>query len=318
MFKSSLLINIVLYNPDEVKLLELLRVCLVYEHVKILLFDNSPSEYALKNLNLKKVILYKSEKNVGVSGAHYYACKMAEIENFDFLLFLDQDSLLPDDFVNLMISGFYQLQKLYPRLCAVGPSWKDPRIYNWYQEKEIKNNLKKKIKDRLKQVLKVTQYREKMHQLLRLDNILISSGMIVWIPTLKEIGYPKKEYFIDLVDIEWCLRALSKNYQIEIVKTVQMQHTIGQFKSSKKGFLQYQSPRRYYYSIRNSFYLFRENKFPISFRIFILIRNIFEMKKIPFVPESKKSFLAAINGIKDGIFMKRTLASTEQQVSDVF
>ena len=306
MFKPTLLINIVLYNPDKDKLIELLRICLAYESVKILLFDNSSYEQSSESMHSEKIIFYKSKKNVGVAGAHYYACKLAEAENFDFVLFLDQDSQLPDDFINLMVLGFYRLQKLYPRLCAVGPLWKDPRIIDWYQENELKNNLKKKIKAKLKQMLRVTQHKRKMTQFLRLDNILISSGMMVLVPTFKEIGYPKKEYFIDLVDIEWCLRALSKDFQIELVRNVQMQHTIGQFKALKTNFLQYQNPMRYYYSIRNSFYLFRENKFPISFRLFILIKNIMEMKKIPFVPESNKSLFAAISGIKDGIFMKKT------------
>ncbi len=309
MLKPTLLINIVLYNPDEGKLQELLRVCLDYDRVKILLFDNSPYQQNLEGIHSENIVLYKSKKNVGVAGAHFYACKMAESENFDFVLFLDQDSQLPENFIAQMITGFYHLQKLYPRLCAIGPSWKDPRINNWYQEKQVKNNLKTTLKAKLKRVLKVTQRREKIHHFLRLDNILISSGMMVCVPTLKEIGYPKKEYFIDLVDIEWCLRALSKDFQIEIVKDVQMQHTIGQFKSTKNKFLQYQNPMRYYYSIRNSFYLFRERKFPISFRLFILIHNILEIKKIPFVPESKKSLLAAMSGIKDGILMKKTLAA---------
>src|SRR5205085_10676567 len=122
----------------------------------------------------------------------------------------------------------------YPRLCAIGPAWEDPRIINWYQEKPVKNNLKTKTKAKLQCILKVRQYREKMHQLLRVDHILISSGLLISVSALKAIGYPKKEYFIDLVDIEWCLRALSKGYQIEIVKTIQMRHTIGEFKCSKK------------------------------------------------------------------------------------
>ena len=309
MFKPTLLINIVLYNPDEAKLQALLRVCLNYDHVKILLFDNSSHQPNLEGIHSKNIVLYKSKKNVGVAGAHFYACKMAEIENFNFVLFLDQDTQLPENFIARMIAGFNYLQKLYPRLCAVGPSWKDPRINNWYQEKQVKNNLKTTLKAKLKRILKVNQHREKIHHFLRLDNILISSGMLVCVPTLKEIGYPKKEYFIDLVDIEWCLRALSKDFQIEIVKDVQMQHTIGQFKSTKNRFLQYQNPTRYYYSIRNSFYLFRERKFPISFRLFILIHNILEIKKIPFVPESKKSLLAAMSGIKDGILMKKTIVA---------
>jgi rhamnosyltransferase len=306
MFQPTLLINIVLYNPDKDNLLELLRICLTYESVKILLFDNSAYPQNSESMHSEKIIFYKSSENVGVAGAHYYACKLAEVENFDFVLFLDQDSQLPDDFINRMILGFYRLQKSKPRLCAVGPLWKDPRFYAWKKKDSLRNGLKNKLRTKIKKIIKWRK--EKINKLLLANHVLISSGMLILVPTLKRIGYPKKEYFIDLVDIEWCLRALSKNFQIEQVKNVKMQHTIGQFKSSKTRFLQYQNPIRYYYSIRNSFYLFREKKFPISFRLFILIRNIVEMKKIPFVPESKKSLLAAISGIRDGIFMKKTLA----------
>lgn len=304
MLNPTLLINIVLYNPETIKVLELIRICLSYSSARILLFDNASEKRWLNYPQSKKIFLYQSKKNIGVAGAHEYACKMAEVENFDFVLFLDQDSLLPEDFIKRMISSFYHLQIACPRLCAIGPLWKDPRIINWHKKKLVKNNLKNKIKAKFKRILKVTQYREKMHQLLRLDHILISSGLLISVPTLKAIGYPKIEYFIDLVDIEWCLRALSKGYQIQIVKTIQMRHTIGEFKSSKKRFLQYQNPKRYYYSIRNSFYLFREKNFPISFRLFILIRNILEIKKIPFVPRSLQSLRAACNGIIDGILLR--------------
>jgi rhamnosyltransferase len=306
MSDPKVLINIVLYNPDKNKVLELIRICSHYEQAKILLFENAPGMSSLEYIDSEKIILYKSEKNVGVAGAHYYACKMAEGENFDFVLFLDQDSLLSTAFINNMVSGFYHLQKLYPRLCATGPVWCDPRLYAWQQTEKLRNSLKNKLKFKLKIRLKkiIKWRREKLYNLLMQDHLLISSGMLIWVPTLKKIGYPNKEYFIDLVDIEWCLRALAKNYQVEILKTVQMQHTIGEFKTLKNSFIQYKNPMRYYYSIRNSFFLFREKQFPLSFRLFILISNIMEMKKIPFVPKSMESLRAAWRGIIDGIFKK--------------
>lgn len=57
--------------------------------------------------------------------------------------------------------------------------------------------------------------------------------MLVLVKHLKNIGYPKKEYFIDLVDLEWCLRALSKDYHVEMVENIQVQHAIGEIKIKK-------------------------------------------------------------------------------------
>ncbi len=286
----TVLINIVLYNPDKNKVLELIRVCSKYEHAKILLFDNSVDYHPLESIDAEKVILFQSQKNIGIGGAHHYACQMAETENFDFILFLDQDTRLPGGFLNDMVVGFYQLQKSYPCLSAIGPSWYDPRMDNYLQE----NNLKKSW---------FSQKKEKILNLLggNSNSIIISSGMLIWVEALKKIGYPKKEYFIDLVDIEWCLRAKAKNLQIKKLNHIQIQHDLGEVKITRSKILKYQKPIRYYYSIRNSFLLFREKQFPFLFRLYILIKNLKEMQKIPFVPEPKESLLAALNGFKDGI-----------------
>lgn len=287
----AVLINIVLYHPDKNKLLDLIDVCSQYENAKILLFDNSETRQSLDLILTHNLVLFQSQKNVGVAGAHYAACEMAEAENFDFVLFLDQDSQLPPDFIKAMLSEFYRLQKSHPRLCAIGPTWKDPRLFDWQQAKKLKN----KRRTRLKEKLRVN---------LRLKNILISSGMLIFVHVLNNIGYPKKEYFIDLVDTEWCLRALYKNYQVLKLADIHIQHTIGEVKITRKSFLQYQAPIRYYYSIRNSFYLFSEKKISLALRIFLIVRNILEIRKIPFLPKPLASLIAAVCGLKDGFFKK--------------
>ncbi|MGC1853821.1 MAG: glycosyltransferase [Candidatus Aquirickettsiella sp.] len=291
MSDPTVLINIVLFNPDKNKTLELIRVCLYYKFAKILLFDNARSWLCMESINTEQIVLFQSPKNVGVAGAHHYACKMAERENFNFVLFLDQDTQLPENFINDMVIGFYQLKKYYPCLSAIGPSWQDPRIDNYGE-----NNLKKKL---------FSQKKEKILNLLGVNNTIISSGMLILVSALNKIGYPKKEYFIDLVDIEWCLRARSKNFQIKKLNHIQIQHDLGEVKITKNKILNYQKPMRYYYSIRNSLVLFREKQFPFRFRLYILIKNLKEMQKIPFVPESRESLFAALSGIKDGILLRK-------------
>lgn len=285
MFKPSVLITIVLYHPDNSKILNLIEICSRYENSQILLFDNTEGSQAFECTN-KDIILFKSFQNVGVGGAHYLACQMAEDKEFEFVLFLDQDSQLSEGFITDMISGFYRLKNLHPRLCAIGPTWQDP---------ELKNSKTRKLKDRLRNLLKAPN----------LKQVLISSGMLVWVPTLKHIGYPKKEFFIDLVDTEWCLRALYKNYQIVMLPEVFMQHRIGEVKKINKVFVQYEQPIRYYYSIRNSFLLFHEKNILFSHKIFILFGNLFKLRKIIFSPQPLRSLLAALRGIIDGFLIKK-------------
>lgn len=284
MSKPAVLINIVLYHPDKNKVLNLINICSQYEKIKILLFDNTEDSQVFEFNKDKDVILIKSAKNVGVGGAHHTACQMAEAENFDFVLFFDQDSQLADNFIHDMILAFYQLKKIYPRLCAIGPTWHDP---------DLVNSKTRALKNKLRYLLKAPN----------LKHVLISSGMLISVPTLKHIGYPKKEYFIDLVDTEWCLRALYKNYQIVMSSDVVMSHRIGEVKKYKKLNVQYEQPIRYYYSIRNSFLLFHEENILLSHKIFILAGNLFKLRKIIFSPKPIQSLIAAGRGIKDGFLL---------------
>lgn len=284
MSKPAVLINIVLYHPDRNKILSLINICSQYEKIKILLFDNTETTEVFDFDDNKNIIIFKSPKNVGVGGAHYLACQMAEAENFDFVLFLDQDSQLSDNFIIDMILSFYRFKKIYPRLCAIGPTWHDP---------DLGNSKTRALKNKLRSLLKAPN----------LKHVLISSGMLILVPTLKHIGYPKKEYFIDLVDTEWCLRALYKNYQIVMSPDVLMSHRIGEVKKCSKLFVQYEQPIRYYYSIRNSFLLFHEKNIFLSYKIFILAGNLFKLRKIIFSPKPMQSLIAAGRGIKDGFFL---------------
>lgn len=291
MFKPSVLITIVLYHPDKSKVLNLINICSQFEKSQILLFDNTEAAQAFEYVSAKNIILFKSPKNVGIGGAHHLACQMAEEKNFNFLLFLDQDSQLAEGFITDMVSGFYRLKASHPRLCAIGPTWHDP---------DLENSKTRAFKDKLRNLLKAPN----------LKQVLISSGMLVWVPTLKHIGYPKKEYFIDLVDTEWCLRALYKNYQILMLPEVRMRHRIGVVKKISKIFVQYEQPTRYYYSLRNSFFLFREKNILFSHKIFILAGNLFKLRKIIFSPSPLQSLLAAVRGIIDGFFMKNNSADS--------
>jgi GT2 family glycosyltransferase len=88
MSKPAVLINIVLYHPDRNRIISLINICSQYEKIKILLFDNTETSQVFDLDDNKNIILFKSPKNVGVGGAHYLACQMAEAENFDFLIIL--------------------------------------------------------------------------------------------------------------------------------------------------------------------------------------------------------------------------------------
>ncbi|MCZ6913312.1 MAG: glycosyltransferase [Rickettsia endosymbiont of Ixodes persulcatus] len=279
MEKTSVLIVIVLYHPDEKKLLELIHTCCqtsVSVRISILLFDNAQIADSMILQLSSQAVYYQSSKNVGVSGAYYYASEMASSKNFNFLLLLDQDSQLPNNFMDAMLTSFFQLQTEYPRLAAIGPAWNDPRF-----------SLKKKKLTLNKSVA-----------------ILISSGMLIWVPVLRDVGFPKKNYIIDHVDTEWCLRAFSKNYQLIKLQHVHMQHTLGEVKKIAKVTLRYHQPIRYYYRVRNGFFIFRDKDLVYSLRLYVLLRNVVLLLKVPFLPKPVAILRAIWRGLKEGVDTK--------------
>jgi GT2 family glycosyltransferase len=69
--------------------------------VQILLFDNTPEWNARRDLP-DNVVYYAAPRNEGVAGAYNYALGVAQSEGVSWMLLLDQDSRLPQDFLHRM------------------------------------------------------------------------------------------------------------------------------------------------------------------------------------------------------------------------
>ena len=101
-------------------------------------------------------------------------------------------------------------------------------------------------------------YCKNENKLIEVD-IAISSGTTLTMDTFNKIGYYDEDFFIDFVDIEWCIRARKKNIPIFIAPDIKMYHSIGDNVIKTKLFtISSHSPIRTYYKVRNSFLLSRK------------------------------------------------------------
>lgn len=93
--------------------------------------------------------------------------------------------------------------------------------------------------------------------------MLITSGSLVNLEVLTEIGGFDEQLFIDEVDFEYCLRAQAAQYRVVKFTNVYLQHTLGQTSvhRSVKGLghttRTLHSPLRLYYMVRNYLYVSR-------------------------------------------------------------
>lgn len=91
----------------------------------------------------------------------------------------------------------------------------------------------------------------------RVDH-LIASGCLIPVWALDRVGHMQEEFFIDFVDVEWCLRARSRGNSVLGVCAASLFHQLGERHVRALGRLRHvHSPQRLYYQVRNALWLYR-------------------------------------------------------------
>jgi rhamnosyltransferase len=91
---------------------------------------------------------------------------------------------------------------------------------------------------------------------------VITSGSLVSLRAYRQLGGFRDEFFMDCVDVEYCLRARAGGFRVLRVSKQLMEHSIGQLTEHrllwKETGTSNHSPMRRYYMMRNSLILARE------------------------------------------------------------
>ena len=74
----------------------------------------------------------------------------------------------------------------------------------------------------------------------------------------------REDFFIDALDIEWCLRAKSLGYEVAMTNKAMMKHSIGEEANNK---IEGHSPFREFYICRNSIAMIGLSHIPIGFKM---------------------------------------------------
>lgn len=254
MNKLKLAAVIVSFNPMWNELNNLVKQLTATHGVEVFIVDNN-------SLNAKNefcsftdnplIHTYLLNDNEGIAFAQNLGLRVAATNPFnsDFIFLFDQDSVIKDDFIEKMTNAYIELND--NKISAIGPIFSDSRYGFFYP---IINMNSFGIRNKISPELKTEPI---------FASMLIASGMMLNVNSLKKIGYMNEELFIDYVDTEWCLRARSLGYTLYAIPDVKMKHAIGD--RNIKFFLwrvPVHSPFRRYYRIRNSFYLLKMPHIP--------------------------------------------------------
>jgi len=142
------------------------------------------------------------------------------------------------------------------------------------------------------------------------DEVLsvITSGNLLNLKIWKELNGFEEKLFIDEVDHDYCLKAVSHGFKVIRFRYIPLSHELGEPKEVRLLFKRYfyhlHPPVRSYYIFRNNFYIFKKYKklFPefINFRKRVLLKDF--IKLMLFSPERMSNIRYIYHGLRDYAF----------------
>lgn len=228
----------VLYNPNFTLVKE--SLCSIKEGVcKYFVIDNSISDNSSVFREFDNVDYISNGSNLGIAEGQNVAIRKALLEDFDYVVLSDQDSIYPKNYIYNIMSVFNS----FTNVCAVAPRFNDLNRPQGSKIEFYVPSMFGKTKDKSND-----------------DNVIIyeaaASGMMIDVKKLVDIGGMKKELYIDWVDFEWCWRARGLGYKIIGSKKIIIHHHLGgkAIKIASKS-VNSRNHIRHYYITRNAVYL---------------------------------------------------------------
>lgn len=273
-------IVIVLYNPDKSDIDNILLLSNNYDGIVV---DNSDLP-SMRGPQVGKMRYIHLGGNKGIAEAHNQAleliCKEGKAQ---FVILLDQDSRLPEDYPHKIVHEYILIKKQFPQLAALGPT---------IIEKESGKEYHSAIHH---------DHHLSTNFILKKD--VIASGCCFDVSSFTTIGKFDSSLFIDFVDTEWCYRAQSMGYICGTTPNIQLQHKVGHSEIRiGKHVVSISAPFRYYYQYRNYVVLSARSYVPLSFKINFGIKFFLRLLYFPFfVKQGGKCWMNMIKGISAGI-----------------
>ena len=293
--KAAVYAIVVTFQPDLQHLLQLLTACLP-QVTGLVVIDNG-SDAAIQ-AHLQHHALHHHfdvialDENMGVAAAQNKGADWVREHGGSHLLFFDQDSVPSANMVERLLHALEQATSTGLSIAAVGPTLVDRRTskktpFVHFGMFGVMRHFKKAGDNRL---------------MVQAD-FLVSSGMLISLQTLDQVGLLEEGLFIDNVDLEWCFRARSKGLFVFGVYDALMEHSVGdEVIEIGTRVIHLHSPVRQYYIMRNRILLYRRTYSPWRWIVQDFVRMLFKLTVFSVVLRPRRqNFAMMLKGIRDGL-----------------
>lgn len=293
---------VVTYLPSVQSLATLLMV-LAPQLTRVVVVDNTPAEdmraaSLLDELKLSQVELIRLGANLGIAKALNVGIECAIKSGATHVLLSDQDSLPATDMVSGLLRAWSELTDEGILVGALGPTFTD-----------LHTNTTLPFQVHVPGRFFYGHLLPSVEQSNVEALTLITSGALIPIAAFHIVGPMREDFFIDHVDIEWCLRARAAGFRLFGTGYASMHHRMGDayLQVWRLGWHRESaySPTRVYYRIRNFVVLCKAPYVSTRWKV----RNAlywleFIYRHVIFGDERWRSLCMALHGLRDGFFGK--------------
>jgi rhamnosyltransferase len=251
---------VVTYNPEMCSFERALSAHAATRADLLIIIDNNSNnaneiEKVVKEVLHSRATFLSQTENCGIAAAQNIGITCARETDCTHVVLFDQDSQPSPDIIKNLLEDESQLIATGVRVGAIGPSFRDPRTGSYAPMMRIVGPMIKKVRHKCgTEPVEVS--------------FIIASGSLIRIDVLNRVGTMNEDFFIDVVDIEWCLRARSQGFKIFVSTKAVMTHMIGDTREYSLGReISIHAPLRRYYMARNWILLARLPWVPVGIKI---------------------------------------------------
>jgi rhamnosyltransferase len=227
---------VILYRPTDAVYAHIQSYC--YEIARLYVVDNTEREHYNHQLfhelsKLEGIQYISNFENQGIAHALNQAINIAQEEEYEFILTMDQDGALEKNYITSLLRI---VQESNLDIATVGIIAPFHSVHG-----DIINKERQEIADKI---------------------AVMTSGNLLNLHAVKQIGGFFEDLFIDRVDHEYCLRLRMNNYRVIQVNSVVFDHPQGRmskhFLFNRAYYTTNYSPNRRYYITRNALYVIKK------------------------------------------------------------
>lgn len=260
-----------------------------YPNYQIVIIDNG-SEKEFRFSDPRFLVIYNHD-NLGFSGGNNVGIKYAMENKADYILLLNNDTVVNPDFLTRLI----KIAEVNENFAFLGP-----KIYHYHDKDRIWYAGGKISPFSVKGYhIGLNEKDQGQYEKIRPVDYITGCCLLARSDAIKKIGLLDEDYFLYYEDTDWSWRAHQNGYLCVFVPQAKIWHKCNGNNE--------QTPSSLYYHSRNGMLLVKKNG-PLSTRISSHILSswitVKQLIKLMFFPKKRSNAKYILLGIKDFYFKK--------------